>query len=51
MVMGVEKDGEEKEGVKLIVEEVLYFVIRGGVKCFGLEEKVGGFEVGMDWDV
>lgn len=50
VAMGVEKDGEEKEGVKLTVEEVLYLATRGGAKCLGLEEKVGGFEVGMDWD-
>ncbi|KAH0496483.1 hypothetical protein TgHK011_003837 [Trichoderma gracile] len=41
---------KEKERVKLTVEEVLYLATRGGAKCVGLEDKVGGFEVGMEWD-
>ncbi|PNP41742.1 hypothetical protein TGAMA5MH_06335 [Trichoderma gamsii] len=40
----------EKERVKLTVEEVLYLATRGGARCVGLEEKIGGFEVGMEWD-
>jgi guanine deaminase len=35
---------------KLSVEEVLYLATRGGAKCVGLESKIGGFEVGMEWD-
>ncbi|KAK3939838.1 Metallo-dependent hydrolase [Diplogelasinospora grovesii] len=35
---------------KLSVEEVLYLATRGGAEVVGLEGKVGGFEVGMDWD-
>jgi guanine deaminase len=35
---------------KLSVEEVLYLATKGGAKCVGLESKVGGFEVGMEWD-
>lgn len=35
---------------KLSVEEVLYLATRGGAKCVGLEARVGGFEVGMEWD-
>ena len=34
----------------LSVEEVLYLATRGGARCVGLEETVGGFEVGMEWD-
>lgn len=36
--------------VKLSVEEVLYLATRGGAKCVGLEKKIGGFEVGMEFD-
>lgn len=43
-------DGAEKERSKLTVEEVLYLATRGGAKCVGLDDKVGGFAVGMDWD-
>lgn len=35
---------------KLMVEEVLYLATKGGALCLGLEEKVGGFEVGKQWD-
>jgi guanine deaminase len=35
---------------KLTVEEVLYLGTRGGARCVGLENTIGGFEVGMDWD-
>ncbi len=35
---------------KLSVEEVLYLGTRGGAKLTGLEARVGGFEVGMEWD-
>ena len=40
-------DGEE---AKLSVEEALYLATRGGAKVLGLEHRIGGFEVGMDWD-
>ncbi|KAK3390342.1 hypothetical protein B0H63DRAFT_465310 [Podospora didyma] len=40
--------GDEK--AKLSVEEVLYLATRGGAEVVGLEDRVGGFEVGMDWD-
>ncbi|WYZ46241.1 hypothetical protein EsH8_IX_000466 [Colletotrichum jinshuiense] len=42
--------GEEKERAKLTVEEVLYLGTRGGAKVVGLSKKIGGFEVGMQWD-
>lgn len=35
---------------KLSVEEVLYLATRGGAEVVGLDGKVGGFEVGMEWD-
>lgn len=43
-------DGEEKERAKLSVEEVLYLATKGGAKVVGLEGRVGGFEVGMEFD-
>lgn len=41
---------EGGDGHKLTVEEVLYLATKGGALCVGLEEKVGGFEVGKQWD-
>jgi guanine deaminase len=41
---------EGDDSTKLSVEEVLYLGTRGGAKVVGLEEKVGGFDVGKDWD-
>ena len=41
---------EEDDKAKLSVEETLYLATRGGAKVVGLEGKVGGFEVGMEWD-
>lgn len=35
---------------KLLVEEVLYLATRGGALCLGLEDKVGDFGVGKQWD-
>lgn len=35
---------------KLMVEEVLYLATMGGALCLGLEDKVGGFEIGKQWD-
>ncbi len=43
-------DDIEKERCKLTVEEVLYLATRGGALCLGLEDRIGGFEVGKDWD-
>lgn len=40
-------DGEE---CKLSVEEALYLSTRGGARVVGLEDKIGGFDVGMEWD-
>ncbi|KAI9669373.1 MAG: hypothetical protein M1831_000409 [Alyxoria varia] len=35
---------------KLSVEEALYLATKGGARCVGLENVVGGFEETMDWD-
>ncbi|KAK3049353.1 hypothetical protein LTR09_009272 [Extremus antarcticus] len=35
---------------KLSVEESLYLATRGGAKVVGLEDRIGGFEVGKQWD-
>lgn len=48
VAMGLE--GEDKERAKLSVEEVLYLATKGGAKLVGLDGRVGGFEVGMEWD-
>ncbi|GJD00731.1 guanine deaminase [Colletotrichum higginsianum] len=42
--------GHERERAKLTVEEVLYLATRGGARVVGLRDRVGGFEVGMQWD-
>ena len=41
-------EGEDRN--KLSVEETLYLATRGGAKVTGLDRKVGGFEIGMEWD-
>ncbi|KAI1095985.1 guanine deaminase [Rostrohypoxylon terebratum] len=41
---------DERERAKLSVEEVLHLATRGGAEVVGLSEKIGGFEVGMEWD-
>ncbi|KAK1066813.1 hypothetical protein LTR74_006863 [Friedmanniomyces endolithicus] len=41
---------DEGDEAKLSVEEVLYLATRGGAKVVGLEGRIGGFEVGMEWD-
>lgn len=38
------------DAAKLSVDEVLYLATRGGARVLGLENLVGGFEVGMEWD-
>ncbi|KAF2872089.1 hypothetical protein BDV95DRAFT_628521 [Massariosphaeria phaeospora] len=38
------------DAAKLTTGEVLYLATRGGAEVVGLEDKVGGFEVGMEWD-
>jgi guanine deaminase len=41
---------EGDDNSKLSIEEVLYLSTRGGAQVVGLEKKIGGFEVGMEWD-
>jgi guanine deaminase len=48
VAMGDDAAGDGRN--KLMVEEVLYLATKGGALCLGLEEKVGGFEVGKQWD-
>lgn len=38
------------DAAKLSTEEVLYLATRGGAKVVGLEDRIGDFRVGMDWD-
>lgn len=49
VAMGVAA-GAERERSKLTAEEVLYLATRGGAEVVGLEDRVGGFEEGMEWD-
>ena len=49
-VCGEEVEEEKKERMKLGVVECLYLATRGGAKVLGLEGRVGGWEVGMEWD-
>ncbi|RDA95201.1 hypothetical protein CP533_1877 [Ophiocordyceps camponoti-saundersi (nom. inval.)] len=42
--------GEACERSKLTVDEVLYLATRGGAEVVGLADRLGGFEVGMQWD-
>lgn len=39
-----------EEAAKLSTEEALYLATRGGATVVGLQDRVGGFEVGMEWD-
>lgn len=36
---------------KLSVEDVLYLATQGGAKLVGLNDKIGSFEIGKQWDV
>jgi len=38
------------DAAKLSTAEALYLATRGGAAVVGLEDKVGGFEVGKEWD-
>ena len=42
--------GENANSAKLSVEEVLYLSTRGGAKCLGIADRVGGFDVGLQLD-
>ena len=39
-----------KDTKKLSVEECLYLATRGGAHCLGLGNRIGGFEIGMEFD-
>ncbi|KAJ2998521.1 hypothetical protein NUW58_g287 [Xylaria curta] len=41
---------EERDKAKLSIEEVLYLATKGGAQVLGLADKIGTFEVGMQWD-
>ncbi|XXG94118.1 hypothetical protein Hte_000370 [Hypoxylon texense] len=41
---------EERERGRLSVEDVLYLATRGGASVLGLAGRVGGFDVGLEWD-
>ncbi|KAH7035555.1 uncharacterized protein B0I36DRAFT_429643 [Microdochium trichocladiopsis] len=41
---------EERNKVKLSVEEVLHLATRGGAEVVGLQDRIGGFDVGKEWD-
>ncbi|KAF2016159.1 guanine deaminase [Aaosphaeria arxii CBS 175.79] len=40
----------EGDNVKLSTNEALFLATRGGAEVIGLQDKVGGFEVGKEWD-
>lgn len=48
--MGKEDDDGGRERCKLSVPEALWLATRGGAEVMGLGNKVGAFEVGMEWD-
>ena len=41
---------DDGDDAKLSIEEALYLATRGGAQVVGLEDRIGGFEVGKDWD-
>ncbi|KAF2965243.1 hypothetical protein GQX73_g8321 [Xylaria multiplex] len=41
---------EERDKSKLSVDEVLYLATKGGAQVVGLADKIGAFQVGMQWD-
>ncbi|KAM0132926.1 hypothetical protein ACHAP3_006215 [Botrytis cinerea] len=48
--IGGSENTNGKEGDTLSVPEVLYLATRGGAKVVGMQDKIGGFEVGKVWD-
>lgn len=52
VAMGTPAAGTEtlNVGAKLSTAEALYLATRGGAKVVGLEDKVGGFDVGKEFD-
>jgi guanine deaminase len=49
-VMPKDLPQDEKDRMKLSVEETLYLATRGGAQCLGLDSEVGEFKVGKQWD-
>ncbi|KAL8725883.1 MAG: hypothetical protein Q9166_007080 [cf. Caloplaca sp. 2 TL-2023] len=47
---GKGENEQKTERTKLSAIECLYLATRGGAACLGLENKIGAFEVGMQWD-
>ncbi|KAH6685706.1 guanine deaminase [Plectosphaerella plurivora] len=43
-------DGPQRERAKLTADEALFLATRGGARVLGLEDRIGAFEVGMQWD-
>ncbi|KAI1465737.1 guanine deaminase [Daldinia caldariorum] len=43
-------DDDDRALARLSVEEVLHLATRGGAEVVGLGEKIGGFDVGKEWD-
>ncbi|KAK7618523.1 hypothetical protein IWX50DRAFT_565200 [Phyllosticta citricarpa] len=41
---------DDAEHAKLSTEEALYLATRGGAQVVGLADRIGAFEVGMEWD-
>ncbi|KAK8253500.1 guanine deaminase [Phyllosticta capitalensis] len=41
---------DQAERAKLSTEEALFLATRGGAQVVGLADRVGAFEVGMEWD-
>lgn len=41
---------DDGDAAKLAVEEALYLATRGGARVVSLEDRIGGFDVGKDWD-
>lgn len=50
VVLSGNGEGKRDDGAALSVDEVLYLATRGGAEVVGLADKVGAFEVGMEWD-
>ena len=47
---GAEHSTSAKDRQKLSVEECFHLATVGGAKCLGLQDQIGGFEVGMQFD-
>ncbi|KAH7136514.1 hypothetical protein EDB81DRAFT_82012 [Dactylonectria macrodidyma] len=50
LAMGIDDADPEHQRSKLTIEEALYLATRGGAAVVGLEDRIGAFEKGMEWD-